>query len=264
MGGRIINNGSISATTPRPNSIAYTATKHGVTGLTKTASLDGRKYDIAVGQIDIGNAATDMTQRMADGYPAGQWHAGDRAGDGRDDRRPVGALHGQLAAGGQRDVPHRDGDQDAVCRARLISRVHSRQRFGQSRGRQRLVLRPVVCRRAMLVDGLAGGLERHSGRPARRAPIKPASTSPVPPVASLALPVGLITGVASGLGDQRARALEHHGAAETSGQLLRSCQPVGLNLSRAASQQPGRFQRMRRQDGGAAAAGHARRSRVCS
>ena len=66
-GGRIINNGSISATTPRPNSIAYTATKHGVSGLTKTASLDGRKYDIAVGQIDIGNAATEMAQRMATG-----------------------------------------------------------------------------------------------------------------------------------------------------------------------------------------------------
>lgn len=66
-GGRIINNGSISATAPRPNSIAYTATKHAVTGLTKAASLDGRKYDIAVGQIDIGNAATEMTQRMASG-----------------------------------------------------------------------------------------------------------------------------------------------------------------------------------------------------
>ena len=66
-GGRIINNGSISATTPRPNSIAYTATKHAVKGLTKTASLDGRKYDIAVGQIDIGNAATEMVQRMTMG-----------------------------------------------------------------------------------------------------------------------------------------------------------------------------------------------------
>ena len=66
-GGRIINNGSISATTPRPNSIAYTATKHGVTGLTKAASLDGRKHDIAVGQIDIGNAGTEMAQRMASG-----------------------------------------------------------------------------------------------------------------------------------------------------------------------------------------------------
>ncbi len=69
MGGRIINNGSISAHTPRPNSIAYTATKHAVMGLTKTASLDGRKYDIAVGQIDIGNAATEMAARMAKGVP---------------------------------------------------------------------------------------------------------------------------------------------------------------------------------------------------
>ena len=68
-GGRIINNGSISATTPRPNSIAYTATKHAVTGLTKSASLDGRRYDIAVGQIDIGNAATDLAAPMARGIP---------------------------------------------------------------------------------------------------------------------------------------------------------------------------------------------------
>ena len=68
-GGRIINNGSISAHAPRPNSIAYTATKHSVTGLTKAASLDGRKYNIAVGQIDIGNAGTDMASRMARGVP---------------------------------------------------------------------------------------------------------------------------------------------------------------------------------------------------
>lgn len=68
-GGRIINNGSISAHAPRPSSIAYTATKHAVTGLTKAASLDGRKYDIAVGQIDIGNAQTDMASRMARGVP---------------------------------------------------------------------------------------------------------------------------------------------------------------------------------------------------
>jgi NAD(P)-dependent dehydrogenase (short-subunit alcohol dehydrogenase family) len=66
-GGRIINNGSISAHTPRPNSAPYTATKHAVTGLTKAAALDGRKYDIAVGQIDIGNAGTEMTARMKDG-----------------------------------------------------------------------------------------------------------------------------------------------------------------------------------------------------
>ena len=68
-GGRIINNGSISAHTPRPNSIAYTATKHAVMGLTKTASLDGRKHDIAVGQIDGGNAGTEMAMRMAKGVP---------------------------------------------------------------------------------------------------------------------------------------------------------------------------------------------------
>ena len=67
MGGRIINNGSISAYTPRPGSIAYTATKHAVGGLTKTAALDGRPYDIAVGQIDIGNAASEMTARMVGG-----------------------------------------------------------------------------------------------------------------------------------------------------------------------------------------------------
>jgi NAD(P)-dependent dehydrogenase (short-subunit alcohol dehydrogenase family) len=68
-GGRIINNGSISAHAPRPNSAPYTATKHAITGLTKSTSLDGRKYDIACGQIDIGNAATDMASRMAKGVP---------------------------------------------------------------------------------------------------------------------------------------------------------------------------------------------------
>ena len=69
QGGRIINNGSISATAPRPTSMAYTATKHAVEGLTKTASLDGRKYDIAVGQIDVGNAMTDLASLMAKGVP---------------------------------------------------------------------------------------------------------------------------------------------------------------------------------------------------
>jgi NAD(P)-dependent dehydrogenase (short-subunit alcohol dehydrogenase family) len=67
QGGRIINNGSISATTPRPHSAPYTATKHAVSGLTKAAALDGRPFNIAVGQIDIGNAATDMTARMSSG-----------------------------------------------------------------------------------------------------------------------------------------------------------------------------------------------------
>ena len=68
-GGRIINNGSISAHAPRPNSVAYTATKHAITGLTKSLALDCRKYDIACGQIDIGNAATELTERMAAGIP---------------------------------------------------------------------------------------------------------------------------------------------------------------------------------------------------
>ena len=69
QGGRIINNGSISAHAPRPNSAPYTSTKHAITGLTKSTSLDGRKYNIACGQIDIGNAATDMTARMVEGVP---------------------------------------------------------------------------------------------------------------------------------------------------------------------------------------------------
>ena len=68
-GGRIINNGSISAHAPRPYSVAYTATKHAITGLTKSTSLDGRKHDIACSQIDIGNAATPMTERMTKGVP---------------------------------------------------------------------------------------------------------------------------------------------------------------------------------------------------
>ena len=68
-GGRIINNGSISAHAPRPYSVAYTATKHAITGLTRSASLEGRAYDIACGQIDIGNAATEMTLAMAKGVP---------------------------------------------------------------------------------------------------------------------------------------------------------------------------------------------------
>ncbi len=68
-GGRIINNGSISAHAPRPNSAPYTATKHAITGLTKSTSLDGRKYDIACSQIDIGNALTEMAARMSKGVP---------------------------------------------------------------------------------------------------------------------------------------------------------------------------------------------------
>jgi len=69
MGGRIINNGSVSAYAPRPNTVPYTATKHAVSGLTRSGALDGRKYDIAVGQIDIGNAGTPMANKMAKGVP---------------------------------------------------------------------------------------------------------------------------------------------------------------------------------------------------
>jgi NAD(P)-dependent dehydrogenase (short-subunit alcohol dehydrogenase family) len=85
-GGRIINNGSISAHAPRPNSAPYSASKHGLTGLTKCISLDGRKYDIACGQIDIGNAFTEMTERMAAGVPQAD---GTRAVEPRMDIRHV-------------------------------------------------------------------------------------------------------------------------------------------------------------------------------
>jgi NAD(P)-dependent dehydrogenase (short-subunit alcohol dehydrogenase family) len=85
-GGRIINNGSISAHAPRPNSAPYTASKHAMTGLTKCISLDGRKYDIACGQIDIGNAVTEMTERMAAGVPQAD---GTRAVEARMDIRHV-------------------------------------------------------------------------------------------------------------------------------------------------------------------------------
>jgi len=87
QGGRIINNGSISAHAPRPQSIAYTASKHAVSGMTKSASLDGRRYNIAVGQIDIGNAATDMAARMAKGVPQAN---GDIAAEPLMDVRIVG------------------------------------------------------------------------------------------------------------------------------------------------------------------------------
>ena len=86
-GGRIINNGSISAHAPRPNSAPYTATKHAITGLTKSTSLDGRKYDIACGQIDIGNAATAMAARMKSGVPQADGTIEAGADDGRRARR---------------------------------------------------------------------------------------------------------------------------------------------------------------------------------
>ena len=116
QGGRIINNGSVSAHAPRPGSVPYTATKHAITGLTKTLALDGRPFDIACGQIDIGNALTEMAAPMTSAC---------RRPTARSRRKrrwtsstsPVGALHGRPAARRQRAVHDDDGDQDAVRRA---------------------------------------------------------------------------------------------------------------------------------------------------
>ena len=119
-GGRIINNGSISAHAPRPNSAPYTASKHGVTGLTKATSLDGRKYDIACGQIDIGNAATDMAERMKKGVPQAERHDRGRAHDGSRRRCARGSVHGVPPSRRQRPVHDRHGHQDALHRPRMI------------------------------------------------------------------------------------------------------------------------------------------------
>jgi hypothetical protein len=118
QGGRIINNGSISAHAPRPRSIAYTATKHAITGLTKSTALDGRPYDIACSQIDIGNAATDLTAETAHGVAQADGSIGPTA----DACRGCGArcgLHGESPVGQQCRNHHSDGDQDAVRGSRL-------------------------------------------------------------------------------------------------------------------------------------------------
>ena len=113
QGGRIINNGSISAHAPRPNSAPYTATKHAITGLTRSTSLDGRKYDIACGQIDIGNAATDMTERMTGACrrPTA------RPGSSRAwtcSTSPTRSSTWPACRSIERAVHDRDGDQDAL------------------------------------------------------------------------------------------------------------------------------------------------------
>ena len=127
QGGRIINNGSISAHAPRPNSAPYTATKHAITGLTKSIALDGRKFDIACGQIDIGNAETDMARRMKDGVPQagriGQGGAADGSGPCRQRRR----AHGEPADGGERPVHDRDGDENAVRRKGLTTGIRAKR-----------------------------------------------------------------------------------------------------------------------------------------
>ena len=120
-GGRIINNGSISAHAPRPNSAPYTATKHAITGLTKSTSLDGRKYDIACGQIDIGNAATEMAARMATGVPQAN---GAIAVEPLMDVAHVASAvlyMASLPLDGERAVHDGDGDEDAVRGPRLAA-----------------------------------------------------------------------------------------------------------------------------------------------
>jgi len=130
QGGRIINNGSISAHVPRPNSAPYTATKHAITGLTRSISLDGRAFNIACGQIDIGNAATEMTERMSNGVAQAEGVRSGRAPHGRAARRRRGAVHGQPAARRQCGVHDGDGDQDAVHRARV--KKYPPQRHGDT------------------------------------------------------------------------------------------------------------------------------------
>jgi len=125
QGGRIINNGSISAHVPRPYAAAYTATKHAITGLTKAISLEGRAFNIACGQVDIGNAVTDLSAGIRQGaqQPDGSVLVEPMMdGAPRRRRRP---LHGGAAARGQRPVPHRDGDEHAIHRAgiALVSAV---------------------------------------------------------------------------------------------------------------------------------------------
>ena len=121
MGGRIINNGSISAYVPRPNSVPYTSTKHAVTGLTRSTSLDGRKYNIACGQIDVGNAATEMTQRMSQGVPQADGSIASEATMAVGNVGPGGGLHGAPAARRERTVHDGDGHQDALHRAGVAS-----------------------------------------------------------------------------------------------------------------------------------------------
>ena len=129
-GGRIINNGSISAHVPRPFAVGYTATKHAMTGLTKQIALEGRAHDIACGQIDIGNAATDMTAAMQRGVPQAD---GSVAAEATMDAAPRGrrrALHGRPAARRQRALHDRDGDEDALRRPGLMA-VAPRLRSGR-------------------------------------------------------------------------------------------------------------------------------------
>ena len=118
-GGRIINNGSISAHSPRPNSAPYTASKHGVTGLTKATSLDGRKYDIACGQIDIGNASTEMAEGMKKGVPQANGTIAVEPTMDPARRCARRRVYGVSPPRRQRPIHDRHGDQDALHRSWL-------------------------------------------------------------------------------------------------------------------------------------------------
>ncbi len=127
QGGRIINNGSIAATTPRPHMAAYTASKHAVTGITKTLALEGRRFNVACGQIDIGNVQTNLGISMQTRHAAGGFHAEARAhlrcaACGR--RR---AVHGGAAAVGERLEYDGDGLIHALCRARVAPDLHQEE-----------------------------------------------------------------------------------------------------------------------------------------
>ena len=170
-GGRIINNGSISAHTPRPGAAAYTATKHAVTGLTKQTALDCRGKDIVCGQIDIGNAATPLDR--AHGAGPGRAAAGrphdDRAAHERRRRRPRGGLHGEPAARHQRAVHDCDGEHDAVRGAgvngrRTATLVINPKRVAAKDGRR------LKCAKCIGggIDTKVGNLNRVAAKTARR------------------------------------------------------------------------------------------------
>ena len=137
QGGRIINNGSISAHSPRPFSAPYTATKHAITGLTRSIALDGRAHDIACGQIDIGNALTEMARKHDGRGAAGRRAHRGRADDGPGRSRRGHRAHGEPAAVDQHPDDDDHGDQDAVRRPRVAAPLpfsSSRERVGRRAG----------------------------------------------------------------------------------------------------------------------------------
>ncbi len=162
-GGRIINNGSISAAVPRPNSAPYTATKHAIAGLTKSTSLDGRKYDIACGQIDIGNAATDMTASATAGLPQANGDDRSRTASRHRPCRSRGALHGEPSPRGERAVHDRDGHEDAVHRPR-VSKKHLDRGFEMANMTARMKALVGLCAALAIAAGTAARVSAAASR----------------------------------------------------------------------------------------------------